>query len=91
MMLFFFKRLSENIRKKIYEGLKYIYPFQVEPDDQISFYKTNSGLWTISQLPIKLKKQITFSKFKETDWMASKGAKLFSFIKGKMKFNLINT
>ena len=90
-VIFFQEAFSGNIRKKIYEGLKYIYPFQVEPDDQISFYKTNSGLWTISQLPIKLKKQITFSKFKETDWMASKGAKLFSLIKGKMQFNLINT
>ena len=65
----------------LYEGLKNIYPFQVEPDDQVAFYRSNSGLWTISQLPIKLKEQITFSKFKDTDWMASKGAKLFSYNK----------
>ena len=90
-VIFFQEAFSDNIRNKIFEGLKNIYPFQVEPDDQIAFYRSNSGLWTISQLPIKLKEQITFSKFKDTDWMASKGAKLFSYFKGNKKFNLINT
>ena len=90
-VIFFQEAFSDNIRNKIFEGLKNIYPFQVEPDDQVAFYRSNSGLWTISQLPIKLKEHITFSKFMETDWMASKGAKLFSFIKGNKEFNLINT
>ena len=90
-IIFFQEAFSENIRSKIFEELKNIYPFQVEPDDQVAFYRSNSGLWTISQLPIKLKDQLSFEKFRESDWFASKGAKLFSFIKSEKKFNLINT
>ena len=45
----------------------------------------------ISQLPITLKDNILFSKVRETDWLASKGAKLFTVNKGSNSFNIINT
>ncbi len=89
--IFFQEAFSGSIRKKIYEALKYIYPFQVEPKDEASFYRINSGLWVISKLPITLKDDVIFSKVRETDWLASKGAKLYTINKGGILFNIINT
>ena len=71
---------SGSIRRKIYAELQNIYPHEVEPDDQTAFYKINSGLWVISRLPITLKNHISFTQFRESDKLASKGAKLFSVI-----------
>ena len=90
-IIFFQEAFSRNIRRKIYAGLKNIYPHEVEPEDQTAFYKINSGLWAISRLPITLESHITFSQFKEWDKLASKGAKLFSFTKDEQEFHLINT
>ena len=89
--IFFQEAFSGSIRKKIYEALKYIYPFQVEPKDEASFYRINSGLWVISKLPITLKDDVIFSKVRETDGLASKGAKLYTINKGGILFNIINT
>ena len=90
-VIFFQEAFSSNMRKKIFDGLKTIYPFQIEPEDEARFYRINSGLWVISQLPITLKDNVLFSKVRETDWLASKGAKLFIVNKGSNSFNIINT
>jgi len=90
-VIFFQEAFSKSIRNKIFKGLNNIYSYQIEPNDQTAFYKINSGLWVISRLPIKLKNQISFTKFSETDGFASKGAKLFSIIKDNNNINLIHT
>jgi endonuclease/exonuclease/phosphatase family metal-dependent hydrolase len=89
--IFFQEAFSGSIRKKIYEALKHIYPFQVEPKDEAAFYRINSGLWVISHSPLTLKDDVIFSKVRETDWLASKGAKLYTINKGGILFNIINT
>ena len=68
-----------------------LYPYQIEPEDHFNFFKTNSGLWAISKMPIELIDQISFSKLKEWDGMSSKGAKLYSVIKNDKEILLINT
>ena len=90
-VILFQEAFSSKIRKQIYRGLKLLYPYQIEPEDHSNFFKTNSGLWTISRLQIELIDQISFSKLKEWDWMSSKGAKLYSVIKNDEEILLINT
>ena len=90
-VILFQEAFSSKIRKQIYRGLKLLYPYQIEPEDHFNFFKTNSGLWAISKMPIELIDQISFSKLKEWDWMSSKGAKLYSFIKNDKEILLINT
>ena len=90
-VILFQEAFSSKIRKQIYRGLKLLYPYQIEPEDHFNFFKTNSGLWAISKMPIELIDQISFSKLKEWDWMSSKGAKLYSVIKNDIEILLINT
>ena len=90
-VILFQEAFSSKIRKQIYRGLKLLYPYQIEPEDHFNFFKTNSGLWAISKMPIELIDQISFSKLKEWDWMSSKGAKLYSIIKNDKEILLINT
>ena len=90
-VIFFQEAFSRNIRKKIFQALKNNYPFQIEPNDEAAFYRINSGLWVISKIPILLKDDLTFSNIRETDWLASKGAKLFTLNKGGRSFSIINT
>ena len=90
-VILFQEAFSSKIRKQIYRGLKLLYPYQIEPEDHFNFFKTNSGLWAISKMPIELIDQISFSKLKEWDWMSSKGAKLYSVIKNDKEILLINT
>ena len=90
-VIFFQEAFSKNIRKKIFQALKNNYPFQIEPNDEAAFYRINSGLWVISKIPISLKDDLTFSNIRETDWLASKGAKLFTLNKGGRSFSIINT
>ena len=90
-IIFFQEAFSGSIRRKIYDGLQNIYPYEVVPDDQTAFYKLNSGLWVISHLPITLKNHISFTQLRGSDKLSSKGAKLFSVIKDEQEFHLIHT
>ena len=90
-MIFFQEAFSDNIRRKIYAGLKNIYPHEIEPEDKTAFYKINSGLWVISRLHLTLKKHISFTHLRKLDKLSSKGAKLFSFKKDEQEFHLIHT
>mgnify|MGYP001299190368 CR=1 FL=1 len=80
-----------NKLNKIYNGIKSIYPYQIEPKNHKAFFKSTSGLWTVSRLPIKMVDEISFSNLKGWDWMSSKGAKLYSIIKNDQLIYLINT
>jgi len=90
-IIFFQEAFSGSVRSKIYKTLKNIYPYQIEPKYQKVFYKSNSGLWAISRLPITLIDDISFTKIRAWDRLASKGAKLYSIRKNQKEFYLINT
>ena len=90
-IILFQEAFSSKIRKMIYQSLQSTYPYQIEPEDQSAFFRTNSGLWVISQNPITLIDEISFSQLRGWDKFASKGAKLYSTIKNGLEFYIINT
>ena len=90
-VILFQEAFSEKIQKMIFDGLQSIYPYQIIPIDQTNFFKTNSGLWVISQNPISLIDEISFTQVRGWDKLSSKGAKLYSIIKNRQEFYLINT
>ena len=90
-IIFFQEAFSGNMRKRIFSGLVQKYPHQIEPEDKKNLFKSNSGLWAISRLPIMLIDDILFSQLRDSDKLASKGAKLYSVLKNKRKFHFINT
>ena len=90
-VILFQEAFSANMRNKIFNALKAIYPNQIEPNDNTTFYKSNSGLWVISRNPITLIDEISFSQLRAWDKLASKGAKLYSIIKNEQEIYLINT
>ena len=86
-VILFQEGFSKTLRSQIYGKLQSIYPYQIEPHDQTVFFKTNSGLWAISKIPLKLIDEISFSLLKGWDWMSSKGAKLYTVEKGVNRFS----
>ena len=90
-VILFQEVFSKKIRKMIFDELQSIYPYQINPINHINFFKTNSGLWVISQNPITLIDEISFTQVRGWDKLSSKGAKLYSIIKNRQEFYLINT
>ena len=90
-VILFQEVFSKKIRKMIFDELQSIYPYQINPINHINFFKTNSGLWVISQNPISLIDEISFTQVRGWDKLSSKGAKLYSIIKNRQEFYLINT
>ena len=83
-----FDRKSRNI---IREGLKSYFPFESGNPTKCSFLKTNSGVWVLSKLPLKIIKQIYFNKGLGNDRLASKGAILIQTKKDNFCFQIIAT
>tara|TARA_B100000945_G_C20307438_1_gene561082 strand:- start:75 stop:896 length:822 start_codon:yes stop_codon:yes gene_type:complete len=90
-VVIFQEAFSKGVRNKIFDLLKFKYPYQVQVDDRKSFFKINSGLWVISSIPIKLIDNINFTRLGNIDWFSSKGAQLYSVKKNNQKFYIINT
>jgi len=87
-----FQEVFDNkIRNFLFEELKYLYPFQIEPVDMDKFFKINNGLWALSRIPISLVDEIQFSQAIGWDWFSLKGAKLYQIQKNNQKFYIINT
>ena len=75
-VIVFEEAFDRNARKIIREGLKSYFPFESGNPAKNVFYKTNSGVWVLSKVPITIVKQIYFSNSKGCDKMACKGALL---------------
>ena len=90
-VILFQEAFSYKIRNKIYNSLKDLYPHQIDIKDETNFYTMNSGLWVISSIPITLIDNINFTELRHNDWLSSKGAYLYSVIKRKQEFYIINT
>ena len=90
-VILFQEAFSYKIRNKIYNSLKDLYPHQIDIKDETNFYKMNSGLWVISSIPITLIDNINFTELRHNDWLSSKGAYLYSVIKNRQEFYIINT
>ena len=90
-VILFQESFSTSMRIKIFNALKDTYPNQIKLNDNTQFYKSNSGLWVISSIPIKLIDKINFTELRHTDRLSSKGAHLYSIIKNQQEFYIINT
>ena len=90
-IILFQESFSVSIRKKIFNALKDVYPNQIILNDKTKIYKSNSGLWAISSIPITLIDKINFTELRHTDRLSSKGAHLYSVIKNQQEFHIINT
>jgi len=79
-------------RKIILKELGKMYPFAYGPVNLESNYlETNSGIWILSKLPLKLIKSIEYIDSKGFDAIAKKGAVLLEGIWNKKLFQLIGT
>jgi endonuclease/exonuclease/phosphatase family metal-dependent hydrolase len=91
-ILVFQEAFLESSRKIIYNELKKIFPYQTGPiNTEKNYFQTNSGLWILSKMPLKLLKSIQYRDAKGFDAIANKGAVL---LKGKWQnknFQLIAT
>jgi endonuclease/exonuclease/phosphatase family metal-dependent hydrolase len=83
-----FDKTSRNI---IREGLKKYFKYESGDPTKNIFYKTNSGVWVISKVPIKVIKQIYFKNSRGCDRMACKGATLIQAKKDKFCFQIVAT
>jgi endonuclease/exonuclease/phosphatase family metal-dependent hydrolase len=83
----FYRRARKIIRK----GLKNNFPYESGNPTKNIFYKTNSGVWVISKVPINIVKRIYFKNGRGTDQFACKGAMLIEGKKGNFRFQLVAT
>ncbi len=90
-VIVFEEAFDKNARKIIREGLKNYFPFESGNPAKNVFYKTNSGVWVLSKVPITIIKQIYFSNSKGCDKMACKGALLLKGKKDNFCFQLVAT
>ena len=86
-VIVFEEAFDRNARKIIREGLKNYFPYESGNPAKNIFYKTNSGVWVLSKVPITIIKQIHFSNSKGCDKMACKGALLLNAKKITFAFN----
>ena len=91
-IIVFQEAFSSVCRGIISKRLKKNYPYQYGPINKNHLpFKTNSGLWIASKIPLEELDQIQFSQSKSYDAVARKGAVIF---RGKYKdayFQLITT
>lgn len=79
-------------RKLIINELAVLYPFMYGPvNPEKEFLETNSGIWILSKVSLKIIKSIRFKESKGFDAIAKKGAILLEGILGGISFQLIGT
>jgi endonuclease/exonuclease/phosphatase family metal-dependent hydrolase len=87
----FQEAFDSRSRRIIREGLKKYFPFESGNPTKNAFYKTNSGVWVISKVPISVVKRIYFKQGSGSDKFASKGALLLEAKKGGSCFQVVAT
>ncbi len=88
----FQEAFSYHCRKTLSKNLADAYPYQYGPANKnITPFRTNSGLWIVSKIPLKMLGEIQFSKSGGFDMIARKGAVLFEGNYKNTKFQLLTT
>ncbi|MBX7240612.1 MAG: sphingomyelin phosphodiesterase [Bacteroidia bacterium] len=88
--------LQEAFRKKskriIRKALKKEYPYRIEPESKSLSLKAGSGIWILSKVKMKKKKDLSFKYCSGIpDCMARKGATMVEGEKNGKRFHLIGT
>ena len=88
-IIVFQESFTNKSRQIIENKLHNIYPYSYGPIG--STLKFNSGLWIISKIPLKFKKEIVFNDSRGFDFLARKGSALFTGEINNIQFQLIVT
>jgi len=88
-ILIFQESFTNRSRDIIKEKLHDRYPYSYGPIN--STFKFNSGLWILSSIPLQLQKEIVFKNSNGLDFLARKGAALFTGEFNNIQFQLIVT
>jgi len=88
-IIIFEESFTNKSRQIIENKLHDMYPYSYGPIS--STLKFNSGLWILSKIPLKMKKEIVFKNSKGFDFLARKGAALFTGEIDNIQFQLIIT
>lgn len=91
-IIVFQEAFHHRARRIISKGLKEKYPFRYGPANKGGFsFKTNSGIWVVSRIPLNVLGTIQFKNCKGVDCYSRKGAMLLEGeVKGK-KFQILGT
>ncbi|MBX7181687.1 MAG: sphingomyelin phosphodiesterase [Bacteroidia bacterium] len=89
-VIVFQEAIDKKARAIIWEGLKELFPYQVDPGKG-AFLKTNGGVWILSKHEIKKQKRIIFKGCVGTDCFCKKGALLVEVNKNNKRFQVIGT
>jgi len=91
-VIVFQEAFSSKCRNILAANLAKEYPYQYGPANRNHLpFRTNSGLWVVSKIPLKELGQIQFSLSKGFDAVARKGAVLFQGTFQGTKFQLLTT
>ncbi len=73
-ILVFQEAFKMRSRRKVYKGLKEKYPYRYGPANRKFFsIKTNSGIWVLSDRPLSIKGEVTFTECANDGCLARKG------------------
>jgi endonuclease/exonuclease/phosphatase family metal-dependent hydrolase len=91
-IIVFQEAFSSKCRNILAKGLLNEYPFQYGPANRNNLpFKTNSGLWVVSKIPLKELGEFQFSRCAGFDAVARKGAVLFEGNFQGANFQLLTT
>lgn len=91
-IIVFQEAFSLKCRRILRKYLTETYPYQYGPtNDSFRPFRSNSGLWVLSKLPLKQLKSIKFKEARGYDAIARKGAVLFEGEHNGKRFQLMAT
>ncbi|MCW5908533.1 MAG: sphingomyelin phosphodiesterase [Chitinophagales bacterium] len=91
-IIVFQEAFHKQARRIIGKGLKEKYPFRYGPANKGGFsFKTNSGIWVVSRIPLNVLGTIQFKDCKGIDCYSRKGAMLLEGEANGKKFQILGT
>ncbi len=91
-ILVFQEAFRNRARTIIKEKLTESYPYQYGPgNEKGSWFKSNSGVWVLSKIPLKVLNEIKFDRCRRADCFARKGAMLLQGNYKGQEFQLVAT
>ncbi len=91
-IIIFEEAFYSHSRKMIKQELQSFYPYIYGPaNSEDNYFETNSGVWILSKVPLKLVKSIRYKNHKSFDAIARKGAMLLEGIVNGKTYQLVGT
>ena len=90
-MIVFQEAFSSAARQTIYKKIRKLYPYAYGPANAGISMKINSGVWIVSQVPLKIIKEYKYSGCQGFDCLSRKGAILLEGTFQGQQFQVIGT